>query len=208
MTSDSPSPIETPERRRRSWAGPLVGLLTLLVVVGLGLLVLGDWLAKNMEATRLITRIEASEAAMIAFQSDVEVALAAAGDLTAASPEQVDAFNSALQDIAKKDLPAIAEAGDAVAATPILPIPRHGELADARDAYLAHNQAWQDYLTVLAEDPTVFAQTQEEINSTFLAAEDMVRDGIPDIALFDLEDRVDVIFAPAPVEPGGPTQAV
>ena len=76
----------------------------------------------------------------------------------------------------------------------------------AQDAYLAHNRAWQEYLARAAQDPAQFGVDDTEVNDTFEAAEAPVRAALPPYALFDLVTRVDVIFAPPPVESGGPTQ--
>lgn len=209
MTSDPQlvsSDVPAAAPAKKSWLGFALGLIAFVVVLAVALAVLGDWLARNAEATRLVDRIEASEATMIAFQADVDTAIASVGDLSAATPEQADAFNAELQAIAADNLPALADAGAAVASTPILPW--HPELADARDAYADHNLAWQEYLTALTEDPAVFAEPQERINDSFLLAEEVLRPAIPSPALFDLQDRLEVIFAPPPVDTSGPTQQV
>lgn len=198
-------PVE-PSPRPRSWLGPLVGVIAFVVVVGIASLFIGDWLARNSEATRLVDRIEASEASMIAFQADVDVALAALGDPQSATPEQIDAFNSALQGVAAEDLPAIESAGADVAAVSVLPW--HSELAQARDAYAEHNAAWQEYLTAMVDDPAVFSAPQNRINDSFMAAEEIIRAAMPDPALFDIDSRIEVIFAPPAIETTGPTQQV
>lgn len=209
MTSDPevvPSGAPAAPSARKSWLGFALGLVAFVVVLAVALAVMGDWLARNAAATRLVDRIEASEATMIAFQADVDAAIASVGDLSAATPEQADAFNAELQAIAADNLPAVEAAGAAVTQTPIPSW--HTQLSEARDAYADHNLAWQEYLTALAEDPAVFAEPQERINDTFLLAEDVLRPALPSPALFDLQERLEVIFAPPPVDTSGPTQQV
>ena len=75
--------------------------------------------------------------------------------------------------------------------------PRH---RGGQQAYLAHNQAWQDYLAAAAEDPRQFAVTHDDINATWASAETVVRGAVPQPDLFDLDGRVDAIFADDPPE--------
>jgi hypothetical protein len=83
----------------------------------------------------------------------------------------------------------------------------HPEIGAAQDAYLAHNRAWQAYLERAASDPAEFAKEQADINSTFAQAEIDVRAAVPVVPLFNLQDRVDVIFAPPPLPEGSGQQA-
>ena len=46
------------------------------------------------------------------------------------------------------------------------------------------------------------------MNKTFEDAQAPIRAALPVPALFDLLDRVDVVFAPPPAVTGGPTQQV
>ena len=95
----------------------------------------------------------------------------------------------------------IAAAGDDVAAVRWLAW--HQDIRQAQDAYLAHNQAWQDYLTRAIEDPAEFARPQDAVNSTFEEAEPAVREALPPAALYRLKARVAQIFAPPPSEGDG-----
>jgi hypothetical protein len=71
----------------------------------------------------------------------------------------------------------------------------HQDVRQAQDAYLAHNQAWLDYLARASEDATEFGRPQDEVNTSFAQAEKDVRRAVPFIPLFDLVNRVDQIFA-------------
>lgn len=117
---------------------------------------------------------------------------------------QVTEAATELRAIAAEGRDRIKAAGDAVAAVPVSPW--HGDLLRAREAYLRHNQAWQDYLGRAAEDAGEFGRPQEQVDSTFMAAEPLFRAAIPNPDVFGIQDRIDVIFA-EPV-PEGPTQEV
>lgn len=167
----------------------------------LGALV-GDWAVRNVEMRTLVTRIEASEAAMGDFQDEFQAILAESQGSEALSVEQRAVLDRRLSEAAAKGRDAIATAGDQVAAVRWLAW--HREIGRAQDAYLAHNRAWQAYLGRAAKDAQEFGVTQEEVNATFEAAESPIRAAVPALPLFDLAQRVSEIFAPpAPAEGNG-----
>ncbi len=192
----------------RRWVGPLAGLLAFLLLVIPAAAVGFDYVMRAYEANRLLTRIEASEAAMIAFDAQAQAAVAVLGDgANGASPTdaQVQQARDALTAAARDGQQAIADAGAKVAAVKILAW--HGDLAKAREAYLAHNHAWQDYLAAAQLDPAEFDKPQQAINDTFAAAERAMRAGMGGLALFDIRDRLEAIFAPPPQDSGGTSAA-
>ncbi len=172
----------------------MLGLATFLIVLVAFGAVAGDWAARNSEMNSLVTRIEASEAAMGEVQDNVAGIIEAYRGNEQLSASEQDALDAALRAAAAQGRDQIAAAGEQVAAVRWLIW--HQEIGDAQEAYLAHNRAWQAYLGRAADDPTEIARTQDEVNSTFEAAEGVVRDAVPPAPLFDLQDRVDVIFAP------------
>lgn len=191
-------------RAPRRWLPIILGALTFVIVLaGLGAIV-ADWTARNVEMRNLVTRIEASEAAMGTVQEDV-TALAARYQaqlpLDDATQAQMDAE---LKAIAATGRDAIATAGDGVGDVPWFVW--HRDVGAAEDAYLAHNRAWVAYLTRAAEDPAEFGRQQDDINTTFADAQVAIVDAVPLPALFDISDRVDAIFAP-PALPEGSGQA-
>jgi hypothetical protein len=116
------------------------------------------------------------------------------------SDEDQAALDEELKAAAVAGRAAIAAAGDDVAGVRWLAW--HRDIGAAQDDYLAHNRAWQDYLGRAADDPAEFGRPQDDVNTTFEAAEGRFRAAIPALALFDLRDRVDAIFAPPPPEDG------
>lgn len=178
----------------RGWVGPVAGLLAFVLVL-LPVAVWGlAYVGSSYEADRLITRIEASEAAMIAFDAELNGIAAGLGDPATATQEQVTAAQQAMVDAAARADDEITAAGEAVAEARVAPWQQG--LATARDAYVAHNQAWQDYLAAAQADPAQFTAPQQEINDTFVQAERDVRRATAGMILFDLPERVDAIFAP------------
>lgn len=191
----------THQRPPRRWLPPLIGLAVFLVALaGIGVLA-GDWAARNIEMQALVTKVEKSEAAMGALQEDVTALAAEYQDRLPLSETDQAAFDAALVEIADTHRADIAAAGDEVAAVRWLAW--HQDVRRAQDAYLAHNHAWQDYLTRAIADPAEFARPQDAVNSTFEEAEPAVRGALPPAALYRLSARVAAIFAPPPSEGDG-----
>ena len=187
-------PSDATPRPPRRWLGPVLGLATFLIVLtGLGALV-GDAAARNAEMRSLVTAIEQSEAAMGETQENVRGVFEAYAGRTPLSEDDQAALDAALQAAAAQGRDSIAAAAQPV--RDVRWLLWHRDVAAAQEAYLAHNRAWQEYLGRAAEDPSEFARPQDAVNSTFADAEVEVRSAIPLIALFDLRDRIDVIFAP------------
>ena len=199
--TSAPDPEAPAARRRMSgWVPPLIGLATFLVVlVGFGAII-GDAVARNAEMRALVTAIERSEAAMGEAQENLGGIIEAYSGRTPLSEEDQAELDAALQAAAAQGRDAIAAAAQPV--RDVRWLLWHRDVASAQDAYLAHNRAWREYLDRASEDPSEFARPQDDVNSTFADAEVEVRAAIPLIALFDLRDRIDVIFAPPPVEEG------
>ena len=143
---------------------------------------------------------------MSAFQDDVLAAVDEYAGSEALSVEDRAALDAELQTAAATGRDRIAAAGAGVEAVTWLSW--HREVGAAQDAYLEHNRAWQAYLGRAAEDPAEFDVEQADVNTTFAAAEAPLRAALPVPALYDLDARVDLIFAPPPAVDGGPTQSV
>lgn len=200
VTSAPAAQAPVARRRMRGWVPPLIGLATFLVVlVGFGAII-GDAAARNAEMRALVTAIERSEAAMGETQENVSGIIQAYSGRTPLSEDDQAELDAALQAAAGQGRDAIAAAGEQVG--DVRWLLWHRDVASAQEAYLAHNRAWREYLDRASTDPSEFARPQDAVNSTFADAEIEVRSAIPLIALFDLRDRIDVIFAPPPAEEG------
>ncbi len=186
----------------RPWFGPLVGLITFVVVlVGAGVTSVGvDWGVRNAEMADLLTRVEASEQAMMMSQEEIAAITAEFQQLPEPTDADREAYSSRLAAAAGRGRDSIAEAGRGVDSLSVAPW--HGSLARAQADYLAHNRAWQEHLDRASEDPQEFNLPQDLINSTFEEAEVSLRAALPTPSIDTLQERVDLIFAPVPSEGG------
>lgn len=183
-----------------AWA---VGLAFLAVFCLASLLGLVELATRNAEAARLLTAVEASEAAMVTTQERV-------GEAFQAVPEQpsqtdVDALRQELSGIAAEGQAAIAQAGTGVAEVSVLPW--HTATRDAKAAYLEHNQAWVDYLGAATADPEEFLRPQPAVNETFAAARLPLFSAVPLLDLVNGADRIIVIYDDGGDAPSGDGQA-
>lgn len=161
------------------WAS--VGLIALA-----SLALMGDWAARNIEMIRMLNAIEASEQQMKVAQ----------GAILSQVPD--NPRDAELED--DKALKAAAAAGrDEVAAAgeqakKLSFLPWHGELIAAQGAYLAHNQAWVDYLAAGAADPSTMFDGQDDIEPTWREAEVRVEAAVPILPWPRINYRVNEIF--------------
>jgi len=189
------------------WLPPVIGLVVFLVtVLGLGLVV-GDWTSRNLEMRALVGAVEDSESAMTWTNDQIQSIIKKYGETGKLTAAQKTKAWDALSEAAYAGQFAIGAAGDGVAAVTVLPW--HKDILRAQAAYVAHNLAWQDYMKVATKDPVVLFKTQPDVNSTFEAAGPLMKQAVPVPALFELKDRVELIFAP-PTQaiPTGPTAEV
>jgi hypothetical protein len=177
----------------RRWLPALVGALAFVLMVGFFGAIAGDTIARNVEMNNLVSAIEDSEAAMGDVQENVTGIAAAYSDRLPLSNEDQDSLSVALMAAAAQGREQIAAAREEVAG--VRWALWHQDVRQAQDAYLAHNQAWLDYLARASEDATEFGRPQDEVNTSFAQAEKDVRRAVPFIPLFDLVNRVDQIFA-------------
>ena len=179
--------------RRQGWIPWIAGVVTFLVVLGLGGVLVADWSWRNSEMQALLERVEASEAVMGELQDAASEAFDEHSD--AQDREKLDAE---LRDIAAAATTDIAAAGLEVAALPIAVW--HVDLERARDAYLLHNQAWVEYMDRASGSSAEFIAPQPLVNETFIAAEPFFLEAIPAPDLYDFAERIQAIFA-MPEEP-------
>lgn len=193
---------------QRRWFGPLIGLVTFVVVVVAGGATAAavDSAIRVAEMDTLLTHVEASELEMMVVQEEIDRISSAYEALPDPTDEDRAELVKDLATTAAVGQEAIAEAGDAVASQEIAPW--HARLVQAQDDYLAHNQAWQDYLGRAKADPLELTRPQELVDSTFLASEASMRAAVPAILSRDLVIRVDAIYAPPEGASGEGGQAV
>lgn len=192
-------------RSVRTWLPILIGALTfVLALVAFGT-VAADVTARNIEMRNLVTRIEASEAVMGELQQGVQDIAGSYQDQLPLDDQQQAELDQALTSLAADSGAKLAAAADGVAGVQWLLW--HQDIGKAQEAYLAHNRAWQAYLARAAKDPSEFGRQQDLVDSTFAEAEPIIRGAVPIIPMFDLDDRVDEIFAPPALPEGAGQQA-
>ena len=172
----------------RRWVPWLAGALAFGLTFLVGGALVADWASRVAQMQALLDRVEASEAVMGKLQDDVAEAFE---DHGGDDNEKLDGELRALAAQAEID---IAEAGQAVADLPIAVW--HVDLERARDAYLLHNIAWQEYMARASESSSEFLAPQPDVNQTFFDAQQPFIDAIPEPDTAGLIDRVIAIFAP------------
>jgi hypothetical protein len=181
----------------RRWVPPVAGAVAFLLTLVAGLGFAADWALRTSEMRSLISEIYESESVMEAFQ---EAAFDAVEEHRTAGPQdrgKLDDELIALAIVANEELQIV---GDEIAALPILPC--HRAISEARDAYLVHNVAWQDYTARVIEDPAELLRDQPLVNSTFEEAQQPLLDAIPQPDLLELELDVWVIYMPPESQSG------
>ena len=192
------------KRRTPGWVPVLVGVFAFVIVLaGFGLAA-GDWFSRNSEMNLLVTRIEASESSMQQTQDELSLIFKEYPNVETLTEPEKQEFASKLKAAAAAGNERVAAAGTGV--REIVIMPWHGHIAAGKQAYVIHNQTWQDYLRASAKDPAELSVVQPAIDSTFTASEPLLKRAVPAPPLFDLSRRVDRIFIDGQAQPDGPTQ--
>ena len=192
------------KRRTPGWVPVLIGVFAFVIfLAGFGLAA-GDWFSRNSEMNLLVTRIEASESSMQQTQDELAVIFKEYPNVETLTEPEKEEFASKLKAAAAAGDERVTAAGEGVRDVVIMPW--HGHIAAGKQAYIIHNQTWQDYLSASAKDPAELLVVQPEIDSTFMAAEPWLKKAVPEPPLFDLQQRVDRIYIEGQAQPDGPTQ--
>jgi len=172
----------------RPWVPWAAGAVAFTLTILAGMVVLADAVWRNVEMENLLERVEASEQVM----QDLQEATAAAFEDHGGEGQQqkLDAELRGLAADAEQD---IAAAGADVSGLPIAIW--HTDIERARQAYLDHNDAWQEYMARASESASEFLAPQPLVNQTFFDAEEPFYRAIPVPDLFGLSDQVALIFA-------------
>ncbi len=187
--TEAEATIAPSERRKRRLRAPwIAGLVAFTLTAAIGAVLAVDWSWRTSEMADLLDRVEASEAIMIQLQDAVEKSF---DDHTSGSDPR--ALDSQLRTLAATAAVEIAAAGAQVAVLPIASW--HADITRARDAYLAHNQAWVQYMTRASQSSAEFVRPQPQVNESFFEAEGLFRAAIPQPDLGDIRSRVGAIFA-------------
>ncbi len=182
---------ERPSRGLPSWLVWTVGIAALVLLTAANMVVGGELALRSVEADNLVRAVEQSETAMKTTQADFDEVLSTY-DTENLTDEEREQLRAELADVAARGEAAIALAGEGVAAVQIMPW--HVQLLDARTAYLAHNQAWVDYMAAAAEDPGEWFRPQPAVNETFADAKLPLVEAVPLFDPLGALSRIEVIY--------------
>jgi hypothetical protein len=160
------------DRPPRRWIPWIFGAGVFVLALLVGGVLVADWAWRNAEMAALLDRVEESEAVMGELQAAAEAAFeehSAGGD-----GNKLDRELKQLAAVAEAD---IAAAGLEVAALPIAVW--HADIERARDAYLAHNQAWVEYMDRASTSSAEFIAPQPLVNESFIGAAPFFLEAIP-----------------------------
>lgn len=182
---------ERPSRGTPSWVVWTVGIAALVLLTAANLVVGGELAVRSVEADNLVRAVEQSETAMKTTQADFDEVLSAY-DTENLTDEERTKLRTELAEVATQGEVAIAAAGEGVAEVQIMPW--HAQLLDAREAYLAHNQAWVAYMASAAEDPGEWFRPQPAVNDTFADAKLPLVEAVPLFDPLDTLSRIKIIY--------------
>ena len=182
---------ERPSRGLPSWLVWTVGIAALVLLTAANMVVAGELALRSVEADNLVRAVEQSETAMKTTQAEFDEVLSAY-DTESLTDEEREQLRTELADVAARGEVAIAAAGEGVAEVQVMPW--HAQLLDAREAYLAHNQAWVGYMAAAAEDPGEWFRSQPAVNETFADAKLPLVEAVPLFDPLDTLSRIEVIY--------------
>jgi hypothetical protein len=156
----------------------------------------GDWGVRNLEMRALLDSMEESESAMNAYNTRADGVVrrfAGLEDPLAVDPAAVERAVFDLQDAASTALATTISTHSQIAAQPILPW--HTSIDRARDSYLDHSTAWQEFLGEVVDDPARIGSRTPTISGTFDVLKDTIPDALPPLPWPGLAEQVQRIIA-------------
>jgi hypothetical protein len=191
---------ESPRRGVPAWVVWTIGIAALVLITAANLAVAAELGIRSAEADNLVTTVEQSEAAMKATQVEFDEVLASY-DTENLTDEEREQLRAELSDVAERGGAAIAAAGAGVAEVEFMPW--HSQVQAAQEAYLAHNQAWVDYMAAAAEDPAEWFRPQPAVNDTFADAKLPLVEAVPLFDPLGTLERIQFIYVSGSGDSGG-----
>lgn len=195
--------VGRPPTKRRGTAAVLVIALVVGLVFVLLAILGADWAARNVSMNALVNRISVSEAAMSAVEDKFTADLDAFAKAQATDPNALETLKAQIKKDAEAGAAAVTAAGLSINNLRILPWDQ--SVTAARNAYLAHNLAWQQYLWNVSNNPQKLMEVDPAIGTTWDAMVPLLKEAVPNPALFDLKKRVNKIVddGSAPADDSG-----
>ena len=182
---------DRPVRGAPAWLVWVAGAVALAAITIANVVVLAELTTRSVEAENLVRAVEQSENAMKSTQQDFDEVLSAY-DAQNLTDEDREKLRGELADVAARGEVAIAEAGTGVADVQIMPW--HSALLRAQESYLAHNQAWVDYMAAAAKDPGEWFRPQAAVDETFDAAKLPLVEAVPLLDPLGTLSRIETIY--------------
>lgn len=182
---------ERPSRGVPAWVAWTLGLVALVLITLANVVVAGELALRSLEADNLVSAVEQSETAMKTTQADFDDVLSAY-DTENLTDEERERLSAELADVAARGVAAIAFAGEGVAEVQIMPW--HTNILEAREAYLAHNQAWVDYMAAASGDSAEWFRPQPAVNETFAEAKLPLVGAVPSFDFLRTVPRIEFIY--------------
>lgn len=154
-------------------------------------LLVADWALRTVEAQALVADVQKSEQVMV----DTTDAFKAIIESGGSNPDDAAKAKMAadLQAECVKQAARLRATGQLFVDLRIAPWNRRVETA--RQAYQAHNAAWQAYLDAGAADPaSLFSSDQADIESTWNAVKATLPEAVPVPDVLGLKKKVDAII--------------
>jgi hypothetical protein len=168
-----------------------IALRSVIAILGLGLLIIGDQAVRAMSLSRIVTISEDIQEALISYR-DQRVALddyMNENVSTLADPREF--YTSRIALMAEDALPPLGYSYDALQRVVVLPW--HDRVVLARAVMTDHTDAWAGELDSYVQDPeNVFRRPYNSaINATWFLLGKSFEEAIPPIEFFDLQARID-----------------
>jgi len=180
--------MESSPRRSLAWPWVL-GASVIAALILVANLVVADWASRTGEVAQLVRDIKVSESVMTTSTDRMGKAIKAAGQ--SPSPEAQQKLLDDLQKISADSAADLRVAGQKIITLRLLPWQR--PVWNAREAYVAHNAAWQAFFDGGAADPHTLFVEHPDIESTWAKVVETLPLAVPRPDPYDLAERVNAI---------------
>ena len=180
--------MKSSPRRGPAWPWVLGACLVAAVIL-VANLVVADWASRTGEVAQLVRDISVSESVMTKASNHMADAIKAAGQ--SPTPAEQQKLLDDLRKISADSATELRVAGQKIITLRLFPWQR--PVWNAREAYVAHNAAWQAFFDGGAADPQTLFVEHPDIESTWLTVVDLLPLAVPRPDPYDLAERINAI---------------